>query len=106
MGGSAQALVAGSTVASARFSASVQQHHHRFGPVAERDRHELLFGELSLRGASGRHTWVAGTAVERDAFRPRDVRRFAYTYLTPGVFLQDDVRAASWLSFSASARAD
>ena len=45
-----------------RFSASVQQHHHQFGAVTEDDRHELLFGELSLRGAgSGRHTWVAGT---------------------------------------------
>ena len=106
IGGSAQALFAGSSVGTGRFSASVQQHHHQFGAVTEDDRHELLFGELSLRGAGGRHTWVAGAAVERDAYRPRDVPRFAYSYVTPGIFVQDDVRAASWLSFSASGRAD
>lgn len=105
-GGNAQALLADRFVVTSRFSASVQQHNHLFGEVRERDRHELLFGELSLRGSIGRHTWVAGAAAERDAYRPRDVRRFAYTYVTPGVFVQDDISLAPWLSVSASARAD
>jgi len=65
-----------------------------------------MFGEVSLRGSTGRHTWVTGLAAERDAYRPRDVKRFAYTYVTPGYFLQDDINVASWLSVSASARAD
>jgi iron complex outermembrane receptor protein len=65
-----------------------------------------MFGEVSLRGSTGRHTWVAGVAAERDAYRPRDVRRFGYTYVTPGFLLQDDINVASWLSVSASARAD
>ena len=55
---------------------------------------------------TGRHTWVIGAAAERDAYRPRDVPRFAYTYITPGVFLQDDLTVTPWLSVSASARAD
>jgi iron complex outermembrane receptor protein len=105
-GGNAQMLVAGRYVVTSRFSASVQQHEHQFGELLERDRHELLFGEVSLRGTNGRHTWVAGVAAERDAYRPRDVARFAYTFVTPGVFLQDDLNLASWLSISASARVD
>jgi iron complex outermembrane receptor protein len=44
--------------------------------------------------------------MERDAYRPSDVPRFAYTYRTPGVFAQDDITIAPWLSVSASARVD
>src|SRR5262249_6330431 len=79
---------------------------HQFGEVRERDRHELLFGEVSVRGATGRHTWVVGAAAEHDAYRPKDVPRFAYTYVTPGVFVQDDITLTPWLSVSGSARAD
>jgi outer membrane receptor for ferrienterochelin and colicins len=105
-GANSQLLIAGRYVMAARFSTSTQRHNHQFGEVLERDRHELLFGEVSLRGSEGRHTWIAGLAAERDAYRPRDVRRFAYTYVTPGVFLQDDLNLAPWFSISASARAD
>ena len=105
-GGNAQLLLADRYVVSTRFAASAQRHKHRFGEIRERDRHELLFGEVSLRGSNGRHTWVAGLAAERDAYRPMDVPRFSYTYISPGVFLQDDVSVAPWLSVSASARAD
>ena len=101
-----QWLIADRYVLATRFSASTQQHEHTFGEIRERDRHELLFGEVSLRGTSGRHTWVIGAAAERDAYRPQDVPRFAYTYITPGVFLQDDMTVTPWLSVSASARAD
>jgi outer membrane receptor for ferrienterochelin and colicins len=106
LGGSLQWLFGGRFVASARFSDSDQWHKHRFGEIAENDRHDLLFGEVSIRGTSGRHTWVAGAAVQRDAYRPVDVPRFAYIYVAPGVFVQDDVNVAPWLSVSASARAD
>jgi iron complex outermembrane receptor protein len=105
-GGNAQMLLANRYVVTSRFSASVQQHDHQFGELRERDRHQLLFGEVALRGSTGRHTWVVGAAAERDAYRPRDVRRFAYTFVSPGVFLQDDISVAPWLSVSASARAD
>lgn len=105
-GGNVQTLLSNRYVLSSRFSASFQQHKHLFGEIRERDRHELLFGEVALRGSAGRHTWVAGAAAERDAYRPREVRRFAYTYVSPGVFVQDDVTVAPWLSLSASARAD
>ena len=83
-GGNTQWLLADRYVVSARFSASTQHHDHRFGEIRERDRHELLFGEVSLRGSHGRHTWVAGVAAERDAYRPLDVPRFAYPMSHPG----------------------
>src|SRR6185369_9127055 len=105
-GGNVQWLIENRYVVTARFSATEQQHRHQFGEVIENDRHELLFGEVSVKGSIGRNTWVAGAAAQRDAYRPRDVPRFAYTYAVPGVFVQDDVNIARWLSVSASARAD
>jgi iron complex outermembrane receptor protein len=58
------------------------------------------------KAASAGTPGVAGASEQRDAYRPLDVPRFAYTYVVPGVFVQDDVSIASWLSVSASARAD
>jgi len=84
----------------------LQDHDHRFGDIRERDRHELLFGELTARGTFHRNTWVIGVAAQRDVYLPRDVPQFTYRYTTPGVFLQDDFEIAKWLSVSASARAD
>ena len=106
LGGNVQWLIANRYVVTARFSATEQRHRHQFGEVVENDRHELLFGEVSVKGGIGRHTWVAGAAAQRDAYRPLDVPRFAYSYVVPGLFLQDDVNLAHWLSFSASVRAD
>ena len=97
-GGNVQWLLAGSYVVNGRFSVTEQRHRHQFGETIENDRHELVFGELSVKGSHGRHTWVAGTAAQRDGYRPLDVRRFAYVFVVPGVFVQDDVTLAPWLS--------
>ena len=106
IGGNLQYILQKRYVLTARFAASWQDHDHRFGDVRERDRHELLFGEVTARGTFRRNTWVAGLAAERDVYLPRDVPQFTYRYTTPGVFLQDDIEIAAWLSVSASARAD
>jgi outer membrane receptor for ferrienterochelin and colicins len=105
-GGNVQWLIENRYVVTARVSATEQRHRHQFGEVIENDRHELLFGEVSIKGSSGRNTWVAGSAAQRDAYHALDVPRFAYTYVVPGVFVQDDVSIAPWLNISASARAD
>ena len=99
-------LLAGRYVLTVRGAASRQRHEHRFGDILERDRHLSMFGEVAVRGAAGPHTWVAGAAVDRDAYTPRDVPRFAYTFTTPGIFVQDDVELTPWWSASVSARAD
>jgi len=106
IGGNLQFVVQKRYVFTARFAASWQDHDHRFGDVRERDRHELLFGELTVRGTFRRNTWVAGVAAEREVYLPRDVPEFTYRYTTPGLFLQDDIEIARWLSVSASARVD
>jgi outer membrane receptor for ferrienterochelin and colicins len=106
VGGTAQALIRGRFVLTARASAAWRHYNHRFGDVVERDERQSVFSELALRGASGRHTWVAGVAYERDDYNPKDVPRFAYTYDVPGLFAQDDVDLTSWMSVSAGARVD
>ncbi len=106
VGATAQTLWKGRYVVTARGALAWQRHTHVFGATRERDAHDTTFAELAVRGASGRHTWVAGAAYERDHYTPRDVPRFAYTYDVPGLFLQDDVDLAPWLSVSASGRVD
>jgi outer membrane receptor for ferrienterochelin and colicins len=106
VGGSVQGLLGGRYVLAGRFVASDQEHRHQFREDIERDRHELLFGEVSIRGTTGKHTWVVGAAVQRDAFHPQDTPQLAYTYVVPGIFAQDDIILAPWLSVSASARLD
>ena len=106
IGGNLQYIVQQRYVISARFAASLQDHDHSFGDVRERDRHGLLFGELTARGTFHRNTWVLGVAAEREVYLPQDVPQFTYRYTTPGVFVQDDFEIARWLSVSASARAD
>jgi iron complex outermembrane receptor protein len=102
----ARSVIGGTYVLTTRAAAAQRSHDHTFGDLLERDRHLTLFGEVTLRGARGRHTWVAGAAIERDAYRPRDVPRFAHTFTTPGIFVQDDLQITPWWSASVSARAD
>lgn len=93
-------------VVTSRAAASLQQHDHTFGEVLESDRHSTLFAEVAVRGASGRHTWVAGAALERDTYRSDDLPAFNHAFTVPGVFVQDDVVVTDWMSLSASARLD
>jgi outer membrane receptor for ferrienterochelin and colicins len=99
-------LVAGDRLVSVRGSATSQQHAHLFGPIAEPDRHRTWFGETSISGTTGGHTWVSGVALQQDAYRSRRVSRFDYTFTVPGVFIQDEYDPVDWLSLSASARLD
>jgi len=106
LGGDVQWVIRGRYVLTSRFAASDQDHRHQYGEDIEKDRHDLLFGEVALRGSARKNTWVAGFATQSDAYRPHSVPRFAYTYVAPGIFGQDDIEIASWLSLSASARVD
>lgn len=105
-GAMGQMLLGGRYVLSARAAVSRQRHDHRFGGVRERDRHDTTFGELALRGSAGRHSWVAGVALDRDRYAPRDLPQFAYAHTVPGVFVQDEIDLTPWLAVSASGRLD
>jgi iron complex outermembrane receptor protein len=89
-----------------RGAAASQRHDHQFGDVREDDRHDTQFIEVAVRGTAGRHTWVAGAALERDRFDPPATPQFAYTHRVPGLFAQDDAQLSKWLSVSASGRVD
>jgi iron complex outermembrane receptor protein len=97
---------AGGGVLAVRGSVTTQDHTHDFGPVVEDDDHRTLFGEASLMRMNGRHTWVAGAAVQGDRYQSRQVPRFDYTYVVPGVFAQDEFRVTPHLTLSGSARVD
>ncbi|MGE3275516.1 MAG: TonB-dependent receptor [Vicinamibacterales bacterium] len=106
LGASGQAILASGHVVTMRTAAAWQAHTHQFGEVGERDRHDTFFGEVAVRGAAGRHTWVAGAALERDGYDATDLPRFNYAFWVPGIFLQDDVTLAPWVSLSLSGRVD
>ena len=101
-----QFLINEAYLVTARAAVARQSHVHQFGDLIERDRHDTAFGEAAIRGTAGRQTWVAGLAVERDAYTAKDVPRFDYTFTVPGAFAQYDVTASQHLSVSASARLD
>jgi iron complex outermembrane receptor protein len=94
------------SVLTVRGSASTQGHRHRFGAVRERDRHDTWFGETALATTRGVHTAVVGAAFQWERYRSRDVAGFDYAYSIPAAFAQYDVAPRTWLSLSASARAD
>jgi outer membrane receptor for ferrienterochelin and colicins len=101
-----QFLIKSRYVMTARAAVARQSHDHQFGEILERDRHDTVFGEATVRGTAGRQTWVAGLAVERDAYASRDVSRFDYTFTVPGAFVQYDVTVTPVLSLSSSVRLD
>ena len=105
-GAVAQFLFKGKYAMTARAAVARQRHDHQFGDVTERDRHHTAFAEVAVRGAAGRQMWVAGLALERDAYTALDVPRFDYTFTVPGAFAQYDVAASEHLLLSASARLD
>ena len=102
----AQTLVRGRFVVTGRAALARQRHTHQFGEVMERDRHHTLFGEVAARTSIGRHTLVAGGAVDREAYQPLDVPRFKYTFTVPGIFVQDEIDFRRTVALSASARVD
>jgi iron complex outermembrane receptor protein len=105
-GAAGHTMVGGKYLLAARAAASSQHHDHLFGDARERDRHQTVFGEVTLRGTAGRQTWVAGAALEHDRYTPEDVPRFAYRYTVPGVFGQYDADVTPWLTTSLSGRLD
>jgi iron complex outermembrane receptor protein len=89
-----------------RASGMTQRHDHRFGNVAEDDRHGTAFGEASISGGSKQTPWVAGLAVQMDRFRSETFPEFDYRYTVPGAFVQVEHDVRDDLTLAGSARLD
>jgi outer membrane receptor for ferrienterochelin and colicins len=89
-----------------RASGMVQDHHHRFGAVEERDRHGTGFAEATLAGEAGIHSWLVGAAFQRDVYSSETFPGFDYTLSVPAIFAQNEIRVSRELSISTSARWD
>lgn len=105
-GGMVGRFVFGKQLVSVRGSVMTQRHRHQFGDVIERDRHHTWFGEAALSGSGRGHTWIAGSAIQSDLYRSRDIPRFDYTYTVPAVFIQDEYSFGSRVTLSGSGRLD
>jgi outer membrane receptor for ferrienterochelin and colicins len=91
---------------SVRAASTVQDHRHAYGSVIERDRHDTLFGEVSLSGNGEGTSWVGGVAYQRDDYHSRTFPLFDYRYEVPGVFAQLEQRIAPAMTVAGSARVD
>ncbi len=89
-----------------RASGMRQDHRHVFGDVTENDRHETGFAEVSLAGAPGRTSWVAGIAYQADGYRSEAFPAFDYDFTVPGVFVQAEHDLDDRLTLAGSARID
>jgi iron complex outermembrane receptor protein len=99
-------VTGGGRVVALRGSVAYTDQQREFGDVHEHGRRLVWFGEASLAGVFGRHSWVLGTAVSQDRYRNDDFSDADFNFTTPGVFAQDDVRINDRFSGSISARLD
>ncbi|MEW6322119.1 MAG: TonB-dependent receptor [Acidobacteriota bacterium] len=102
----ARMVTAGGRVVSARGSYSRFGRHQAFGEAEEDGVRSAWFGEATVTGVNGAHTWVAGAAVQQDRYDARTLPAFDYRFVVPGVFVQDDVVLGPAASASLSARVD
>ena len=87
-------------------SAVTQRHRHVFGSTEERDVHDTGFSEATIAATRGRHTWVAGAALQVERYRARDLTRFDYAHVVPAVFVQDEMKLSEEAILAVSARLD
>lgn len=99
-------LTARGVVVTVRGSLMRLRQHREFSARTERGVRSTGFGEGSLQGARGSHTWVLGTALQQDRYRPRDLPAFRYTFTTPAMFAQDEIAFRRRLIVALSGRID
>ena len=83
----------------------VQSRTREFSDDREHERRQAATIEIELRGSAPRNSWVAGIAADWFAIRAPGL---ASGSVAPrgGIFVHDDLRVASWLLVSGSARLD
>jgi iron complex outermembrane receptor protein len=99
-------FIVGNKLLSVRGSAMSGHHRRQFGSFAERDTQGTFFTEAAFSGSGKGHNWTAGTAVQSDVYRNRDVSGFDYTFTTPSLFAQDEYSPNTRVTVSGSGRLD
>jgi outer membrane receptor for ferrienterochelin and colicins len=99
-------LTSGNRILSLRGSAQRQAQSRLWGDVAEHGTRSAWFGEASLQGVNGRHTWVIGSAFQQDRFTLDEIPAFDYRFSAPAVFGQDEISFGRKWTLGVSARAD
>jgi len=84
-------LTTSSRLVSVRGSYGRQSQDRIVGRVSERGMRDTGFGEVSLQGTRGAHTWVVGGAYQHDGYAARDVTGLDYSFDVPAAFAQDEV---------------
>lgn len=84
-------LTPSSRVIAVRASYGRLSQDRRFGDQRERGVRETRFGEASLQGQDGGHTWVVGAAYQHDGYDARDLPAFNFGFGVPAVFAQDEI---------------
>lgn len=77
-----------------------------FGAARERGTRQAWFGEASLTGSRGRHTWVGGASFQQDSHESTDLPGFDFSFSSPAAFAQDEIRVGSRLTLAGSVRVD
>jgi outer membrane receptor for ferrienterochelin and colicins len=98
--------VRGARVFSVRGSYARSRQTRGFGDISERGLRQTGFGEATVAGAVGRHTLVAGVALQHDRLRAADAPRHDFAFTAPAVFAQDQIALGARAALSASARID
>jgi outer membrane receptor for ferrienterochelin and colicins len=99
-------LVTGGRVVSVRASALTQAQARQEGNATEHGTQTVWFGEASLHGVNGAHTWVLGGAFQQDRFAHDELPQFNFRFSTPAVFGQDEIAFGRKWTLGVSARAD
>jgi outer membrane receptor for ferrienterochelin and colicins len=99
-------LVTGGRLVSVRASALTQVQQRQTGDVTEHGTHAVWFGEASVHGVNGAHTWVLGGAFQQDRFSLDELPQFDYRFSSPAVFGQDEIAFGRKWTLGISTRVD
>jgi iron complex outermembrane receptor protein len=104
--GSVAKWFAGKTLVAIRGSVVQSTQDRVFGAAREKGTRRAWFGEASLTGSGGRHTWVAGASFQQHRHDSPDLPQFNFSFSSPAAFAQDEVRIGTRLTLAGSARVD
>lgn len=104
--GSVAKWFAGKTLVAVRGSFVENRLDRVFGAVRESGTRRTWFGEASLTGSRGSHTWVMGAAFQQDLYASSDLPDFDYSFSSPAAFAQDEIRIGPRLTLGGSVRVD